>query len=105
MEKKIIKKEVLDKLFMNLLAFADLGKITKCVNLFMNKSHTEEEVLEQIKVCYNNLCQDIADKEIDENLLPIGYGWGFLMLEYTGGEPDLQLTIEAAEAYSADLKD
>ena len=83
MEKKVIKKETLDNLFLNLLAFADLDKIARCVNVFMYESYTEDEVLEHIKECYNNLCQDIADKEIDDSSLPIGYGWGYLMLEYT----------------------
>lgn len=102
MEKKIVTLQELDELFKNLLAFADLDKITATVNLFMDKSLTEEEVLTDIKDMYNRLCQDIADKEISESDLPIGHGRYGMMLEYTGGDPAMKLVYEMVGSYAED---
>lgn len=103
MEKKIIvTRQELDKLFLDLMAYTELGMVAAMLDLRLSNPISEEEVLEDLKGMFNDLCQDIADRKIDESELPIGHGRHFMMLEYTGGEPALQLVIEVSEAYKKD---
>lgn len=103
MEKKIIvTRQELDKLFLDLMAYTELGMVAAMLDLRLSNPISEEEVLEDLKGMFNDLCQDIADREIDDSELPIGHGRHFMMLEYTGGEPALQLFIDVSEAYKKD---
>ena len=97
-----VTKQELDNLFASLLAYTDLKKVTQTVNLFMEKELDEEEILADIKEMYNRLSQDIADKELSDQDLPIGHGKYGMMLEYCGGDPAMILNYEMVEAYKED---
>ena len=84
------------------MAYTQLGMVADMLDLRMSNPISKEEVLEDLKGMFNDLCRDIADREIDESALPIGHGRHFMMLEYTGGEQALQLVIEVLEAYKED---
>ena len=89
-------------MFLDIMAYTELGMVAAMLDLRLSNPISEEEVLEDLKGMFKDLCQDIADREIDESELPIGHGRHFMMLEYTGGEPALQLVIEVSEAYKKD---
>ena len=103
MEKKIIvTRQELDKLFIDLMYYTQLDKVAGMLKYNLDNPISESEVFEDLKEIFKDLCTEIADREIDESARPIGCGRHFMMLEYTGGEPALQLYIEVSEAYKED---